>query len=199
MPSHHDPVRSRTGIRRVRKRLCDNPRGDGLARPLPLESSQQGQTVSIVITATAFDENASVQAGYGSVGAAYAPWAASVEEAFRNSGLFATVSVGLQPADQHIRVHIVRRQAINQTALVLSSATAAVIPLTWSVRYTVELSLERHDGTAATFKSSEEQRVWMHLLLAPALPFAAPRHASAGAVFDLTLDALAQAQRTGAI
>jgi hypothetical protein len=179
---------------------CVAIRGSGnQVRPLAVDAQRRGQTVSVVVSTEAINEGAAAQTGYGSIGSEYRKWAKSVEEAFRDSGLFAGVLLGLEPADQQMRVHIARRQNVSQPAFVLSASTAAVIPVTWSCRYTVQISLTRADGSVATFESSEAQRVWMHLLLFPAAPFLAPGKTSPTIVHGLTLEALARAQHAGVI
>lgn len=167
--------------------------------PVVASPADPRRTVSVVITARARDEDIALEGTPGAVGSAYAAWAARVEEAFRESRLFRTVTVGLHPADLRARVVITRHQSLNQTALRLTGLTLWVVPLTWPIRYTVDLSVAGGDGRERTFSSSEAQRAWMQLLLLPVQPFAGPRQAGEGAVLALTLDALAQAQRAGAI
>ena len=169
---------------------------NNLRRPETSPSESRSLTVSVVTSAKATGEN---HGGQGDVGGALERWRGAVEKAFRDAHLFSAVFTGLRPADYRARVEILLEQDINQAAFTLASATLLAIPITYAPRFTVKLQIESKDGQVATFSNHEDHRVLGHLILLPITFFTNPGTKGVSAVYDLTLDVLAQARDAGAI
>ena len=172
--------------------------GAELRRPDP--AAALDRTVSLVVYARAIDKGHIELDGYVSASHEYNIWTDQVALAFRKAKIADNVQLGLSPADIYARVEILREREINQFSYYLTALTALAIPTTWPSRFTLKLLIEDKDGKRlAEFRASEGQRVWGQILLLPITPFTNPTVSSARLIHDLTLDALSQAQESGAI
>ena len=127
-------------------------------------------------------------------------WADAAARAYRDSGLFSSVTVGVGDADVRASVHVREQADVNPTLHGLSLLTAGLLPIAAGDRFTVRVELRDGAGRIlGTFERTERARLWMGLPAVPALAVRSRREAVGVLVYDLNRALLVDARAAGAL
>jgi hypothetical protein len=153
----------------------------------PPAAGEARPTVSLLI-----EPSAEQQAEIGSV---FEVWRDQTVRAYRESGLFSDVSVGLQPRDMHVQITIRDQEYFSKTLDALLAMTFGLIPCYIRQNFSVRTEFRARGGeTLAMFERAEASETWIQLFLLAVMPFRkSPPSVVSDVIYDLNRATLMEA------
>lgn len=157
--------------------------------PWPPIRAAHRPSVSLLIESTS-------EPNGGEVGPIFTVWREQTVRAYRDSGLFSEVQVGLQKRDWRAHVTIGEKGEFSRIQTMLMGATLGLIPA--DIRQDFSVTTEFTDANGAVvakFAREESNHFVIQLFMLFLMPFRYPRHVIADIIYDLNRATLIEARQ----
>ena len=161
----------------------------------PPRKLDQQPSVTLVISGRATSNG-----NPGEVGKVFNLWRQQTERAYRESGLFSSVAVGLADSDLRAEVTVAERDELNELATAFTFLTVGVFPGVVTNTFTLHTEIKDRNGrTLKVVDETETSHMWIALVLLPAAALKSHQSTVADIIYDLNRTTLTELQGTTAL
>jgi hypothetical protein len=160
--------------------------------PWPLRKFGQRPSATLVISGRATSNG-----NPGEVGKVFDLWCQQTERAYRESGLFSSVAVGLADSDLRAEVAVAESDELNELATAFTFLTVGVFPGVVTNTFTLHTEIKDRNGrTLKVLDATETSHMWIALVLLPAAALKSHQSTVADIIYDLNRTTLTELQAT---